>query len=55
MYFYNLFSPCLIYLYYNKSAKVLWFTVGLVVVEVSVVGWWIWQWWWLVGEEEESE
>ena len=32
MYFYNLFSPCLIYLYYNKSAKVLWFAVGLVVV-----------------------
>ena len=27
----------------------------VVVVEVSVVGWWVLRWWWLVEEERERE
>ena len=36
MYYYNLFSLCWAYLYYNKSAKAWWFTLDFVVVVMDL-------------------
>ena len=39
MYYYNLFSLCWTYLYYNKLAEAWWFTAGFVVGLAVVVAW----------------
>ena len=36
MYYYNLFSLCWAYLYYNKSVKAWWFMAGFVVVVMDL-------------------